>query len=288
MGATAKRLVEPTMSEVSGVDWPAHLAPGWIVMKEVGDEPLSAEIVAALAADTEGAVMAEVAKTDIPKTDEVKKAEAAAALEAVTKKIEAGETLTVEERLTKAEADIAAANERAEKAEKAEAEAVAKAAGKTPEDLAFEKAVGTLPDEVRKHLSDLAEKVEKAEKAAQVEKDARLSREYLTKAADYAGLPASPETLATTLRAVDEHLDPSVAKEIHRLLGAGAAVVKQSDVLKEWGGEGVTSDAMMGLEAKAAEIQKADPKLTPAQAFTKAMAMNPDLVAAQSQEEGGR
>src|SRR5688572_30447262 len=37
MGLMAKRLARPVIGETSGVDHPAHEAPGWLVMKSAGD-----------------------------------------------------------------------------------------------------------------------------------------------------------------------------------------------------------------------------------------------------------
>lgn len=272
MGSTAKRLVAPDMTEVSGVDWPAHLAPGWLVLKEIGD----AEVEAALEAQMGGA---QVTPEEAQKAEEAKKAAEAAA----TKK---AEDLTPEERVAKAEADAKAALDRATKAEAERDEAVAKAAGKSEPEIAFEKALGTLPEPIQKAITDLQDRVEKAEKVATTERDARVSGEYLTKAADFDALPTTPEAMAKTLRAVDEHLDPAVAKELQQLLASANTVAKRS-VLSEHGGSGRATSALEGLNTEAAEIRKSDPKLTPAQAFNKAIDTKPELAAAYEAEING-
>ncbi len=89
-----------------------------------------------------------------------------------------------------------------------------------------------------------------------------------------AGTTAKPEEVAALLKQLDEP-GQTVLKSI---LGSFAAVTKASALLKEQGRDDATDPGTDGeIEKAAAEFQKADPKLTRAQAVTKAYNAHPEL-----------
>ncbi len=250
----AKRLKAMKINETSGAYHPAHLAPGWIVMKSA-DEDLDAEI---------RKVLDELKAGDPGKEEPMSK--------------------SVEEQLAEVQAALKAAEERADKAEKA---LKATDPPKEPtEEEALAKAMQELPEPIRKAWEADRAKIAEAERVAKAERDARLSREYLEKAKDFTGLATKPEEFATVLRSIDE-LPEAAAKELHRVLRAADEAVHQAGLTKEIGGYGSDAgDAMRQLETIAAELVKADPSLSAPEALTKAMDANPKLVAQHYDEAG--
>ncbi len=313
MPLKAKRLKGLRMDEVSGVDMPAHLAPGYLVMKALaGDDPLADldddeidALTKALMGDEQGdhvpnELIATLTKA-MGSMPDAAKAQATALIAALGG--DAGKTSgddpvakAVAEALTKAQTE----RDEALAAKTAAEEALAKATGPAPAETDEEqlaKAMETLPEPVRKAWADQQERIAKAEAAAaegvetaRVEKEARLSTEYLTKATgpDYANLPATAEVRATILREIDEKLSKEAGAELLRILKAASNTTPAD--FKEYGGMGGDATgaggAMAQLEAKAAELMTSDTSLTKAEAISKAADNNPEL--ARAYEEAMR
>lgn len=195
--------------------------------------------------------------------------------------------------LTKANADLKAAND-AKAAAESKLDVATKALGGTlpepsPED-AFKAALGTLPEPIRKAWEQDRERLAKAEKLATDERDARLSAEYLEVAKSLDGLPTKPEELATILRKAADTLDPKDNQELLRVLKAVDAQVKESGLFKEvgGGGGGSGSTAWDKLVEKATALQTAavaaGNEMTRDQAIAKAGDIFPDLVRAHQDE----
>jgi len=152
-----------------------------------------------------------------------------------------------------------------------------------------------LPAEVRKAIEDANKRAEEANaraeealaKAAQAEENARVA--VLTKrvqeGGDLAGLPGMSPELVPTLKALQEKAPEEFAK-LETVLTGAAEAIRSGDLMKELGANGGVqgSGSYAKLQAKAAEIRKAEPNLTEAQALVKAQEQNPDLVAAVREE----
>ncbi len=313
----AKRMKGLRVDEVSGVDAPAHLAQGWMVLKALGggdpieqlsDEQIEAAIKA-LGADEQGEPVDELIATLTKARDSMPDAAAKAATDSLIAALggEPGKgtgddpvAKAVADALTKAQTE----RDEAVAAKTAAEEALAKANGPAPaetEEEVLAKAMESLPEPVRKAWAADRERIAKAEKdateaaeTAKVEKDARISAEYLTKAKgpDYDGLPASAETRATILREVDEKLSKEAGAELHRILkAASTAVASGGGDFREWGGAGgdvsSASAAQSAIDKAADEILKSEPTLSRAQAIVKAADAHPDL-ARVAQPQGGQ
>lgn len=308
MGLRGRRLKGLTIDENSGVDAPAHLAPGWIVRKAEGSDDLDDRIVAALdelekqlgiAGQEEKPVeqfVAALTKARDAMSDEAEKAKVDAAIKALAGDTAAGGAGGGKAgegdgaaALAKAQADATAekaAREAAEaRATKAEAAVKAMAGGKDPDPEADEltKAMATLPEALRKAWEADRARIAKAEANAATERDARLSREYLEKARGFEGLVVKAETLGTVLREVDEKLTKEAAAEIGRILKAASEAVASSDLFREHGGPGAdVTEGEAALVAKAEEIHKAaataGAPITKAEAMVRAGDLHPDLV----------
>ncbi|HWI05729.1 MAG TPA: hypothetical protein VNT52_18120 [Acidimicrobiales bacterium] len=204
----------------------------------------------------------------------------------------------VAEALTKAQGERDAAVAKAAELEAELAKANGGPAGESEEE-ALAKALATMPEPVRKAWLEGQERIAKAEAAAtkaaedaKVEKDARVSAEYLTKAkgTDYSGLPTKAETLGTVLREVDEKLSDVAKAELHRLLKAGAHAVTSGGDFREYGGAGEdvssATGAQAAIEKAADDLQRKEPNMDRATAITKAYDLHPDLARA-AQPQGG-
>jgi hypothetical protein len=303
------------IDEASGVDAPAHLAPGWMVMKsaEVPGTVLTVEDLEALIKAEEAnqgeavdELLANLTKA-LGTMPDAAKAQATALIAALggdpAKNAADGDdpvAKAVAEALTKANADREAAEARAKTAEDALAKARdgvlgTGAAGQATEEEALAKALESMPEPVRKAWVEGQERIAKAEtaaadavKKAETERDARVSSEYLAKAKgnDYANLPAAPETRATILREVDEKLSKEAGAELHRILKAASHLAAGGAAdFAEFGGAGAdATNPAAALETAADELQKADPKLDRPSAILKAADLNPDLAASYQKE----
>lgn len=313
MPLKAKRLKGLRMNEVSGVDAPAHLSPGYMVLKAaLGTDPLAdlsadeiEELTKAFEADEQGEPVDELIATltkALGSMPDAAKAQAAGLIAALGGDAGKGAdpvAKAVAEALTKAQTE----RDEALAAKTAAEEALAKATGPAPaetEEEALAKAMLTLPEPIRKAWEADRAKVAKAEadaadavKKAETERDARVSAEYLTKAkgADYSGLPASAETRATILREVDENLSKEAGAELHRILKAASNLATTGGAdFREYGGAGSdvsgAAGAKSALEKAADDIQAADPNIDRASAIVKAADTNPDLARAAQEGQG--
>lgn len=121
---------------------------------------------------------------------------------------------------------------------------------------------------------------EEAGKVAKAERDARLEREFIAKAEKLPMLADGTEgraKFAGVLRkAADTMPEPDYA-ELERVLAAANAQITEGNLFKSAGVGGGDVTISSRLEARAAEIQKADPKLTKDQAVAQAMSLDPSL-----------
>lgn len=206
-----------------------------------------------------------------------------------------GGTMTEDElraAVTKAEQERDEAREAAQKAETEREAALAKAAdlekAAKPEDKpeAIDKA--ELPEPVRLALekaeADAAaanQRIEKAENLAKAEREIRVTREFVAKAAEYKALPVEADAFGPVLKAASESLTADAYAELDRVLKAADAQIASSELLKEAGaaGDGPTPASDETLVAKAQEIRKADSSVSEAKAMERAMRENPELAA---------
>jgi len=138
--------------------------------------------------------------------------------------------------------------------------------------------------ELRKEADEQATKAENAEKIAKEERDVRETRDYIAKSQGYVNLAKSDDEFGPVLKSIanaerDGALPEGTAAKLDEVLKAADEQVKAGDLFKEAGrnGHGGATDSEGKAKAAAAEIKKADPKLTDAQAIAKAYADDPTL-----------
>lgn len=187
-------------------------------------------------------------------------------------------------------------------AEVAKAADAADAGAETPADDPLEKALEGVDERVAELLkardveqSDRIAKAEaaaeQAEQVAKDERDRRLSKEYLEKAAEAPNFAPAPE-LAVVLRKADEGvaLEPEEAEKLAGWIKAANSVIATSQFFNEFGagGSSDSGSAMAIIAKKAAELRKDDPKLSQAQAEAQVMDSDRDLALRADAEERDR
>lgn len=251
MGAPgARKMVNLAINETSGVDHPAHLSEGWLVMK---------------AADP-------------------------AAVEAAIEKSMSGEVpMTVEEQLAAAQERIAElegqvakhAGETPEDVEPAEPEV---------DDLvkAAPEPVRKMIEDMQKAADEAVAKAAAAEETLRKERGERLDAEAVAKAAtDFEALGLDAEQVGPTLRRLTE-ADPDLAKAVETALLAANAKVESADIFTELGKS--ATRGFSGAEEKATAMAKSAVESGAADTFEQALAgvwkNNPDLYNEHLAEKG--
>lgn len=149
-----------------------------------------------------------------------------------------------------------------------------------------------LPDEVLKKL----EKAEKLEKRVAEMEELEKHRDYISKAKKFGHLPVATEDLAKFLRIMDGTHSTLITKGLDvsepfvTFLGRVDELLKKSQVFDEigHGRQMDTGSAVQQLESIAKKLKADDPKMSEAQAFTKACELNPSLYTKHVEEQTRR
>lgn len=130
--------------------------------------------------------------------------------------------------------------------------------------------------EVRALIEKAETRASEAEALAKAERDLRIHREFVEKAAKLPMLSTDAERLGEILKAVNEELSETDAAELTQILKTANDVIAEGNLFKEMGSS-APGTVGASVEAKAAEIRKADPSLTPEQAIARAYETDPSL-----------
>lgn len=137
-------------------------------------------------------------------------------------------------------------------------------------------------------LIEKAEKdAEEAAKIAKAERDARLDREFISKAEAMPMLSEDKTALGGLLRRISEALTTEDAEAVTKVLTAANAQIEKGNLFTEFGSGGAPTTVSKSVESAAEELRKQDPTLTIEQAQAKVYETNPDLLAeAMTGQEG--
>lgn len=142
----------------------------------------------------------------------------------------------------------------------------------------------------RAAIKKAEDRAEAAEKVAKEERDTRLTNEFIAKAeSDYGHMSVEPAKFGPVLKAASEKLSKEEFDAIETALKAADEQIEKGALFAEAGATGplAAADAFGELQQKAADIKKAEPKLSEGEALDKAMKDNPDLEAAYLAEARG-
>jgi colicin import membrane protein len=214
-----------------------------------------------------------------------------------------GDSMTPEQEaaLKKAQDDAKAATDALAKAEAdkatqaariAELEKTAEPVDKGDEKVDLSKADPATRAYIEKMEADRAADRERAEKAertaneateiAKAERDARITREFVTKAEGYRALVVKADEFGPVLKEASEKLSKAAFDEIERVLKAADEALSSTDLFKEQGRarEAQKADsAYAEAVTRAAELRKSDAKLSQADAIAAVFKADPDLQA---------
>jgi hypothetical protein len=129
-----------------------------------------------------------------------------------------------------------------------------------------------------------------ATKIAKTERDMRIDREMLAKAADYKNITGTPQEKAELLKAAFAVSEDFGKKLEQTFKAVNAQLDAATDIFSPIGKTAGLPDSIYRneLEAKVAEFRKADPTLSPEKAMDKAMQADPKLYDRYLEEKEGR
>lgn len=276
----SKKMTDIDVVETSGVDHPAHLHEGFLVMKSA--DPHKATALLAVGKDTK---MTGQTKTVSPAAKSTVAADAELVAEAVAKAIDS-KLQPILDSLAEAWQSLRTYGESQDgstpTAEGAQpADGADPMAASAPEGGDLLKAV---PEEIRKALDAQRAELAKTRDELSKERDARLDQEAIAKAArEFPNLGLADEVVKAIRRV--EAQDPELHKALTGLLTASNAQLDGAPLLKELGGTGTTSTAKDRVEELAKELVASGQHDTIQKARVAVFDSHPDLVA-KMREEG--
>jgi uncharacterized membrane protein YqiK len=260
-----RKMVNLAIEETSGVDHPAHLHEGWLVMKSASESEVQRVLDKSLT--KEDSTMEDMKTT-----------------EATEVKVEK----TVEEELAMAQARIAELEAKlAEKEEKPEVEvemAMNEDSMKPKEEEDYMKSA---PTSVVKMITDLKKQAEEATAELRKERVARADAQSVEKAKGWSNLNLNAEKVGPALRRLSE-TDSELAKSVEEILSSVNAQAESASIFAEIGKSadfksGNAYERMTTL-AKSAVDEGVSKSM--AQAIADVALNNPDLYSQYLSEKG--
>jgi len=252
-------MVNLSIEETSGVDHPAHLHEGWLVMKSA-DESEVQRVLDQTLTEEDSTMEAEVTTTA---TDEqVVKAEMT--LEEAMKKIAELESKIAEEETSEDEMEV--------EMKKSE----------TEEDF-----LKSAPEPVVKMIESLRKQAEDATAELQKERDARADAEAIEKAKGWANLNLDADKVGPALRRLTA-IDSDLAKSVEEVLSSVNAQAESSTIFAEIGksADFKTGDAYGRMTALAKSAVEEGVAKSFEQALADVATKNPELYSQYLSEKG--
>ncbi|NDD26210.1 MAG: hypothetical protein EB103_05000 [Actinobacteria bacterium] len=279
--AKTRKMVGLNIEETSGVDHPAHLHEGWLVIKSEtsGVDDLLSDLKANNKPDASLSMeetMPQDEKVELaaPMADEKDKMSYADMEEKIKK-------LTEELEKTKAELDKSKKMKKADETEEVE----------TVDSL-----IKSAPEPLRKMLADLEQeksdalaKAAQAEEVLKSERTTRANAEAVEKAKAWKFLSLDAEKIGPALRQLAE-VDAELAKSVEEALTSVNAQAESANIFAEIGKSAnpTTGNAYEQLTSMAKSATETNNGLTFEQAFANVVTSNPDLYAQYLSEKGAK
>lgn len=259
-----RKMVNLAIEETSGVDHPAHLHEGWLVMKSASESEIQRVLDKSL---TEEDSNMEETTTTAPE-EQVEK--------------------TVEEELAAAKARIAELEAKlAEKESKPEMEVEMAMGQDSMEPKKEEDYMKSAPAPVVKMIEDLRKQAETATAELRKEREARADAQAIEKAKGWSNLNLNAEKVGPALRRLSE-TDSELAKSIEEVLSSVNAQAESASIFAEIG---KSADIKQGnAYERMTAMAKSAVDEGVAKSFAQAMAdiatKNPDLYSQYLSEKG--
>lgn len=276
MARKAPKMTELVIEETSGVDHPAHLHEGWLVIKASNTESV-ADVLAALPEPLGESMSDDPTEVTIEADSEV----TLAAEEEVAEGMEP-ESKQVEEELAMAQARIAELEARISELEGSADEAMMEESADDPVALAK-----SAPEPIRKAMEELAKAKDEAETALAKEREDRADADAIAKARDtFKHLALDPEKVGPALRRLAA-IDTDLAKSVEDALAAADAQNESADIFTEVGKGYVPSGDAINRMTSLAKAAVAEGKAaTVEQAMAQVAIDNPALYNDYLSEKG--
>jgi hypothetical protein len=258
MLARTRKMANLVIEETSGVDHPAHLHEGWLVMKSADESEVQRVLDETLT--EEDSIMEE---TTTAATDaQVEKAEMT--LEDAMKKIAELEGKLSEKEMAKEE-------------DKSESD-------KTEDEMDYMKSA---PESVVKMIEDFKKQAETATEELRKEREAKADAEAIEKAKGFSHLNLEAEKVGPALRRLST-VDAELAKSVEEILASVNAQAESANIFAEIGKSAdlTTGDAYGRLTALAKSAVEEGSAKSFEQAFANAASSNPELYVQYRNEKG--
>ncbi len=265
MARKAPKMTELIIEETSGVDHPAHLHEGWLVVKASSAQSV-ADVLDALP-EPLGESMTEDPTEVTAETD----SEVTLAADEMAPETE-GEAKAVEEELAMAMARIAELESRIAELEGSEEMPMEEAADDV---VALAKSA---PEPIRKALAEMAKAKADAENALAKEREDRADADAIVKAREvYKHLTLDPEKVGPALRRLAA-IDADLAKSVEDALISADAQNESANIFTEVGkGYAPTGDAIQKMTSLAKAAVAEGKAATHEQALAQVAIENPAL-----------
>ena len=261
MAGRTRKMVNLAIEETSGVDHPAHLHEGWLVMKSadeseiqrVLDETLTEED-STMEETTTTATEAQVEKAEMTMEDAMKKI---AELEGKLSEMEMSKE-------TMPESD------------------------KTEDDDKMEY-MKSAPESVVKMIEDFKKQAETATEELRKEREAKADADAIEKAKGYANLNLEAEKIGPALRRLSA-VDSDLAKSVEDILSAVNAQAESANIFAEIGksADFTSGDAYGRMTSLAKSAVEDGSAKTFEQAFASVASQNPELYVQYRNEKGAK
>jgi len=258
MLARTRKMANLVIEETSGVDHPAHLHEGWLVMKSADESEVQRVLDETLT--EEDSIMEE---TTTAATDaQVEKAEMT--LEDAMKKI-----AELEGKLSE--------KEMAKEKEMSESD-------KTEDEMEYMKSA---PESVVKMIEDFKKQAETATEELRKEREAKADADAIEKAKGFSNLNLDAEKVGPALRRLST-VDADLAKSVEEILTSVNAQAESANIFAEIGksADFTTGDAYSRLTALAKSAVEEGNAKSFEQAFASAASSNPELYVQYRNEKG--
>jgi hypothetical protein len=285
--AKATKMVRLAVDETSGVDHPAHLSEGWLVMKSANAEEIEA-------------VIDSLTETTITKEDSVSDESTVVTEDAVVAEAPVAEATETESPADDKDAKIAELEAELEKAKKMPAflspdkmedeteEEYAKRMKKMEEEKKMKKPMEKSLESVEKAFAVEKARADEAVALLQKERDERADADAVAKAKNWNNLPLEAEKVGPALRRLSQ-IDEDLAKSIEGILEAVNTQAKTSNLFAEIG---KAADASTDAYDRLTALAKAAVEAGVAPSFEVAMAdaavANADLYKQYLTEKGAK
>lgn len=275
MLARTRKMANLVIEETSGVDHPAHLHEGWLVMKSADTSEVQRVLDESL---TEEEIMPDLTQDEVTPaaTDEQVEAPTTEATEEVAD-VEKAE-MTMEEALKKI-ADLQA--KLVELESKESEDEMEKSATVADEFLK------SAPESVVKMIEDFKKQATEATEELRKEREAKADAEAIEKAKGFANLNLDAEKVGPALRRLST-VDSDLAKSVEDILTSVNAQAESANIFAEIGksADFNSGDAIGRLTALAKSAVEDGSAKSFEQAFANVASQNPELYVQYRNEKG--